>query len=99
MILKFVYLIYKLCLSTSFFLRRRTPTSATQLIGDIKRLNKVPKHLAIMFWSDNVQEERLIEVARLCCWSLCFGVKIVSIHDPEGKVLDLFIIVLITFVI
>ncbi|CAI2167166.1 11638_t:CDS:2 [Funneliformis geosporum] len=82
-----MYLIYKSCFSTPLLLqrRRRVPISATQLIGDIKSLDKVPKHLAIMFWSDDVQEERLIEVARLCCWSLGFGVKIVSIYDAEGR--------------
>ncbi|CAG8540435.1 15321_t:CDS:2, partial [Funneliformis mosseae] len=48
-------------------------------------LDKVPKHLAIMFWSDDIQDERLIEVALLCCWSQCFGVKIVSIYDAEGR--------------
>jgi len=85
-ILKFVYSLYKLCLSIPLlFLRRRTPTSPTQLIGDIKHLNKIPKHLAVMFWSDDVQEERLIEIAQLCCWSWCFGVKIMSIYEPEGR--------------
>ncbi|RIA95670.1 Decaprenyl diphosphate synthase-like protein [Glomus cerebriforme] len=86
MILQSVYLLYKLYLSIpSLFLRRRTTTNATQLFGDdIKYLDKIPKHLAVMFWNDDVQEERLIEVAQLCCWSWCFGVKIVSIYEPEG---------------
>jgi dehydrodolichyl diphosphate syntase complex subunit NUS1 len=85
MILHSVYSVYKLCLSIPLlFLRRRLPKSPTQLIGDIKSLNKIPKHLAVMFWSDDVQEERLIEMAQLCCWSWCFGVKIVSIYEPKG---------------
>ncbi|CAG8461833.1 5471_t:CDS:2 [Funneliformis caledonium] len=86
LILQFLYSFYKLCLSIPLILlRRRVPTSATKLIGDIKSLDKVPKHLAIMFWSDDIQDERLIEVALLCCWSQCFGVKIVSIYDAEGR--------------
>jgi hypothetical protein len=88
MILHSVYSVYKLCLSIPLlFLRRRLPKSPTQLIGDIKSLNKIPKHLAVMFWSDDVQEERLIEMAQLCCWSWCFGVKIVSIYEPKGIII------------
>ncbi|GBB93389.1 hypothetical protein RclHR1_02160015 [Rhizophagus clarus] len=77
--------LYKLYLSIpSLFLRKRTPTCASELSGDIKYLDKIPKHLAVMFWSDDIQEERLIEAAQLCCWAWCFGVKILSIYEPEG---------------
>ncbi|CAB4394322.1 unnamed protein product [Rhizophagus irregularis] len=84
-ILHFMYSLYKLYLSIPLlFLRNRTPTCASQLSGDIKYLDKIPKHLAVMFWSDDIQEERLIEAAQLCCWAWCFGVKTVSIYEPEG---------------
>lgn len=90
-ILHFMYSLYKLYLSIPLlFLRNRTPTCASQLSGDIKYLDKIPKHLAVMFWSDDIQEERLIEAAQLCCWAWCFGVKTVSIYEPEG----IFIIIL-----
>ncbi|RHZ87461.1 hypothetical protein Glove_34g85 [Diversispora epigaea] len=61
-----------------------TLINQSQILEDLKGLNKIPKHLAIMFWGD-VKEKTLIEAAQLCCWTWCFGIKVLSIYEAEGN--------------
>ncbi|CAG8617908.1 7746_t:CDS:2, partial [Acaulospora colombiana] len=56
------------------------------MLDDINGLDKIPKHLAVMFWGD-IREETLIEAAQLCCWAWCFGIKVLSVYEAEEKIL------------
>jgi len=47
-------------------------------------LDKVPKHLAVLFWGNAEEDERLVEIAQLCCWSWCAGVRVLSVYEAEG---------------
>ncbi|RIB01358.1 Decaprenyl diphosphate synthase-like protein [Gigaspora rosea] len=49
---------------------------------DLKILDKIPKHLAVLFWGE-INEKRLKEAAQLCCWSWCSGIKMLSIYNVE----------------
>ncbi|CAG8465519.1 665_t:CDS:2 [Diversispora eburnea] len=35
-----------------------------------------------MFWGD-IKEKTMIEAAQLCCWTWCFGIKVLSIYEAE----------------
>nr|CAG8471225.1 243_t:CDS:10 [Entrophospora candida] len=73
----------------------RKPTNSSQVLNDLKDLDKIPKHLGVMFWgnfnnSNNVnnidKEIKMIkEAAELCCWCKCAGIKILSIYESEGR--------------
>ncbi|CAG8603621.1 13231_t:CDS:2 [Cetraspora pellucida] len=48
----------------------------------LKNLDKVPNHLAVLFWGE-IKEKRLKEAAQLCCWAWCSGIKVLSIYDVK----------------
>ncbi|CAG8444470.1 6333_t:CDS:2 [Scutellospora calospora] len=59
-----------------------TPINSLQMEKDLKNLDKIPKHLAVLFWG-KIEEKRLKEAAQLCCWAWRSGVKMLSIYDVE----------------
>ncbi|CAG8788267.1 6358_t:CDS:1, partial [Acaulospora morrowiae] len=67
----------------------KVPVNRSQMLDDINELDKIPKHLAVMFWGD-VKEEEMVKAAQLCCWAWCYGIKVLSIYEAEGVYLDLF---------
>jgi hypothetical protein len=49
---------------------------------DTKKLNKVPRHLAIILSEENVHD--LKRIAKLICWSLVIGIHFITIFDGKG---------------
>lgn len=84
-VLHFLFKTYKTYLYISSIIQRThpTPTNQSQILEEIKKLDKIPKHLAIMFWGE-IKEKTMIEAAQLCCWAWCFGIKVLSIYEAEG---------------
>ncbi|CAG8616154.1 5521_t:CDS:2 [Dentiscutata erythropus] len=60
----------------------KTPINSLHIEQDLKNLDKVPKHLAVLFWG-GINEKRLKEAAQLCCWAWCSGIKMLSIYNVE----------------
>ncbi|CAG8464822.1 3189_t:CDS:2 [Ambispora leptoticha] len=58
---------------------------------DFKRLEKVPKHLAVLYWrkheetkiSNNEKMIKFNEISQLCCWALCAGIRVLSLYEAK----------------
>ena len=102
-LLSVLHLFYNIQRFTSSLAQIRKPritVSYDTIKRDINIVDRIPKHLAVIYWrkiEGGEEEEKekgggeqveigYREIGKLACWVASAGIKVLSIYEPEGRV-------------
>ena len=96
-LLSVLHLLYNIQRFTSSLAQIRKPRitlSYDTIKRDISIVDRIPKHLAVIYWrrieeaegSGEKVEIGYREIGKLACWAASAGIKVLSIYEAEGRV-------------